>query len=241
MEKFCENFKSLVIRIDFTDPKSNEILLEPLFDSYCWAPRYQEHWRILQGIVDICDLFGLELLEERKPIMMERVMFLCTPALITRRTDFEAHLDYIKNVFKDVQEEIRDKLQLLDVEEVNRLNEALNCYIQGCNYAAIAIAVSAIEFRLLNLMQLVKSNPDLEKYTLGELINEYLQNKKEYKNIIPKKHEPLLNLCNIYRIFSVHPKKEKITRAIATSIINMTFAFLLDKKMKQKAEAKSQV
>jgi hypothetical protein len=108
--------------------------------------------------------------------------------------------------------------------------------VEGCNYSTVAMAVSAIEFRLLNLMQSAKPNPQLENYTLGQLIDEYLQNEAEYNNVIPKRHEHLLNLCNTYRIFSVHPKKEKITRAIATSIVNLTFAFLLDKELKREAK-----
>jgi hypothetical protein len=169
---------------------------------------------------------------------MERVMILNSPESIIQRKDFELNVNLIRNVFKDAEGEIKKKLHLLDRKEIDRLEEAINCYLNGCDYSTVAISVSAIEFRLLNLMQSAKPNSKLEKLSLGALISEYLQNKKEYKNIIPKKHEPLLNLCNTYRIFSVHPKKEKITRGIATSIINMTFAFLLDKKMKTKAEKK---
>jgi len=175
-------------------------------------------------------MLGISVLELNKSMMMERIMILNSPELMIRRKEFERNVDFIRNIFKSAEGAIEKNFQLLDRKEIDRLDEAINCYLNGCNYSTVAMSVSAIEFRLLNLMQSVKSNPKLEKLTLGALINEYLLNKKEYKNIIPKKHEPLLNLCNTYRIFSVHPKKEKITRAIATSIINMTFAFLLDKK-----------
>lgn len=238
IEKFCEEFKSEIIRFQFTDTKSHKKLLKPSLAEYCWVPRYQELWQILRDIVDICDMLGVADLERQRPILLERVIYLSRPEMISTREHFEAHLDHIKNTFKHAQKEIVDKLQLLTGEEADRLNEALNCHLIGCNYASVAMSVSTIEFRLLNLMQSVKPNPELEQYTLGKLIDEYLKNKRAYKNIIPKKHEPLLNLCNTYRIFSVHPKKEEITRAIATSIINMTFTFLLDKEMKQKAETK---
>jgi len=69
---------------------------------------------------------------------------------------------------------------------------------------------------------------DLERLTLGELIREYLENKEGYDKVIPKTHEPLLNLSNRYRISSAHPKEERITKQIATSIINLTFDFLLE-------------
>jgi hypothetical protein len=236
IERICEEFKREVVKVGFTDYKRNEILSTPTNLWYCWTPRYQEYWQILWGIVDTCDMLGIQSLEEKKSILVERMTFLNTPESITYRSYFEAHVDFVKNSFKDVEKDLKEKLQLLDEEEAIRLNEALNCYIQGCNYSAITMSVSAIEFRLLNLMQSVKPNPQLEEYTLGQLIAEYLKNKREYKNVIPEKHEHLLKMSNTYRIFSVHPKKEKITRPIATSIINMTFAFLLDEELKFKAK-----
>ena len=238
MKKFCEKFRRKVIEWTFTDEKTKRARSKPAFDLYCYTPIYQGYWKILYGVTYICEMLGIKLLEDNKEEMMRRIVFLNSPDSIKGRADFEWYLDFVESAFQQAEKKIKEKLQLLEEEEMHRLNEAVNCYIQGCNYAAVAMSVSAIEFRLLSLMQSVKSNPDLEKYTLGQLIDEYLQNKKEYKNIIPKKHEPLLNLCNTYRIFSVHPKKEKITRPIATSIINMTFTFLLDKKLKHKAETK---
>jgi len=93
------------------------------------------------------------------------------------------------------------------------------------------MSVSAIEFRLLSLMTSTCQDARLERMTLGQLINEYLNNKDKYRRIIPEKHEPLLEHCNTYRIFSVHPKKERINKSVATSILHMTFQFLLDKDL----------
>ena len=98
------------------------------------------------------------------------------------------------------------------------------------------MSVSAIEFRLFSLMMAICPDPKLEELTLGQLIREYLDNKQKYGNVIPKKHEHLLDHCNIYRIFSVHPKKEEINKPIASSILSMTFLFLLDKKLIEKAK-----
>lgn len=232
MEEFCEEFKRITIKTEFTDPETNKILSKPIVPLYCWTPRYQEHWEILRDIVDMCDMLGIALLEERKKMMMQRILNLNSPESIQRRSTFELYVEYIKDIFKQVENEIRSRLQLLDEEERNRLNEALNCYTQGCNYSAIAMSVSAIEFKLYSLMMSKCPSPKLEELTLGQLIREYTDNKQKYDKVIPKKHEPLLELCNVYRVFSVHPKKEKITRAIATSIINMTFAFLLDENLK---------
>ncbi|MHC3129530.1 MAG: hypothetical protein IBV52_05575 [Candidatus Bathyarchaeota archaeon] len=190
------------------------------------------------GISHICDMLGIDFLEQDKDLIMQRVLLLNDPLAVNRRVSFETHINYITSCFKKVEDKIKNKVGLLDKEETERLDEAINCYLQGCNYSAITMAVSAIEFRLFSLMMTKCPNPKLEELTLGQLIREYLDNTKKYGGVIPKKHKPLLEHCNVYRIFSVHPKREKITRSIATSIINMTFAFLLDKELKHEIEVK---
>lgn len=232
IEKICEDFKKEIIEKVFTD-EENKVLLENATEKFaCWSPRFLEFKEVIEDLVEVCDVFGIKFLEERKPILTERVHLLKEPHNFERRKNFEDNVDLIKSTFKRVERELQEKISLLEDEEKDRLNEALNCYIEVCNYASVAMAVSAIESRLLNLMLSVNPNSRLEELTLGELIREYIDHKKDYRNIIPKKHEPLLNLCNTYRIFSVHPKKEQITKAIATSILNMTFTFLFDESMR---------
>ena len=124
----------------------------------------------------------------------------------------------------------------MNLNEIDRLNEAIHCFLEGCYYSSVAMSVSAIEFRLFSLMMSICPDPKLKELTLGQLIREYLDDKQKYGSVIPKKHEPLLEHCNTYRIFSVHPKKEEINKPIASSILNMTFLFLLDKKLVKKAK-----
>ena len=121
-----------------------------------------------------------------------------------------------------------------DVEEKERINEAIHNHFEGCNYSCVAMSVSATESRLLKLMCLVRpdSRKQLEKMTLGQLMFEYIENKDKYTNIVPEKHEPLLQLCNIYRTFSVHPKRQKISSNIAGSILRLAIEFLMDNDMK---------
>ena len=150
--------------------------------------------------------------------------------------DFESLFANIEKVFQFAKSELEEKISLLEEEEKDRLNEAFNCYIQELNYSSIVMSVSAIENRLFSLM--ISKYPDkkLEELTLGQLIWEYTHNKERYGNIIPEKHEPLLYYCNNYRVFSVHPKKEKINRSNATIILGMSCSFLFDKNMKTKTE-----
>ena len=110
------------------------------------------------------------------------------------------------------------------------MNEAIHNYFEGCTYSCIAMAVSAVESRLLKLMSIV--NPEvaneLGNKPFGSLISEYTDNKKVYKLIVPKRHESLLELCNEYRILSVHPKRKVIRKTILNSIFNLSLEFLTD-------------
>lgn len=73
-----------------------------------------------------------------------------------------------------------------------------------------------------------------EKATLGQLIqvfdkNEYTDNKYDkIKQLMPDRHRPLVQLLNQYRILSAHHKEVKVTPQIAESILNLSFAFLID-------------
>lgn len=236
MVSFCEEFKKDIIDFAFRDNDGN-IVRTPTIPMYCWTPRYQHYWQTINDEVSICDMLGISILDKSQFEMIERVKLVNSPEAIVDRSRLESHIDFIKKYFAMASDQIKAKLQLLENEEISRLDEALCCYLDGCNYATVAMSVSAIEFRLFSLMKFKCPNAKLEQLTLGQLIREYLDNKSKYGSIIPEKHEPLLQHCNVYRIFSVHPKKEQITKSMATSIINMTFAFLLDKELKLGIEA----
>jgi hypothetical protein len=231
-EKFFADFKSHVLNFVFKDKDTGKFFSKPAYPDYCYAPFYVQYWQVLYDIISFCDMLGITYLDASKHILLDAVVCLNQPESIATKEDFEYYVKMIRGIFKRVEKKLQEKIALLNKEEYDRLNEALNCYIQGCNYSTIAMSVSAIEYRLFSLMKSKCPDSELEELTLGQLIKEYLDNKEKYFNVIPKKHEPLLNHCNVYRIFSVHPKREKITRAIATSIISMTFSFLLDENLK---------
>jgi len=134
-----------------------------------------------------------------------------------------------------------DKLSQLTCLECERLDEAINCVQNNCYLAATVMAVSATEARLHYLIK-KKNKAIYKKYfeqaTLGGLIK--LFDKNEYKDriflklkkIVPERHRPLLDLLNIYRIISVHPKTGSIDYKIANSVLNLTFLFLLDSELR---------
>ena len=73
----------------------------------------------------------------------------------------------------------------------------------------------------------------IESSTVGQLIGKYLDNKDKYANVIPQKHEALLSYSNTFNVFSTSSARPKITRPIATTFLNMTFAFLFDETIRK--------
>ncbi len=144
---------------------------------------------------------------------------------------FKLNVRSLQLGFKRMRGNISTTCEALDIEEKERLNEAIHCYLENCYFSSIAMSVSAVESRLLKLMINVspESKVEIEKNTLGQLIYEYSNNKAKYKNVVPEKHKALLDLCNTYRVFSVHPKKQKVTPQIATSVLSLSIEFLTDK------------
>jgi hypothetical protein len=97
------------------------------------------------------------------------------------------------------------------------------------------MAASAIEFRLLDFMKQLtpQAAAELDELPLGALIKWCLNKEKPYANKLPERHRPLLELCNEFRIFSVHPKTQMISHNEAISVINLAFAFILDPQMRK--------
>jgi hypothetical protein len=237
MEKLCHDFEYSTKERFFTDSKGVQMARVSDIETYfCFTPAYRKNFDIIKRIVDTCDIFGIKYLERNKERLVKYVHLLEEHNRISYRSYFEEMIKKIRTGFNNVKNEIKEKISLLNPAEIDRVNEAIHCFLEGCYYSSVAMSVHAIEFRLFSLMMSICPDPKLEELTLGQLIGEYLDDKQKYGSVIPKKHEPLLDHCNTYRIFSVHPKKEEINKLVASSILNMTFLFLLDKKLAKKAE-----
>jgi len=148
--------------------------------------------------------------------------------------DFIRNIELIKLCLQLEMSTLSDFCSAFDEEEKERMNEAIHDCLEGCNYSCVAMSVSAVESRLLKLMCLAMPNSqqELEMKTLGQLILEYNNNKGSYKNIVPQMHEPLIGLCNTYRIFSVHPKRVNVNAREANVILNLAIKFLTDENTK---------
>jgi hypothetical protein len=234
---YCDQFQKDMYVFNFYDHKAGRPIPVARDQQYCLYPPYHEGWEVLNATVNtVIDFLDIENLFKNKQILSNDVVMLSQPESVREWKRFKLIIGSIRFQFDESKQEISRKLLLLDNEEKDRLNEALNCFINGCNYSAVAMSVSAIEFRLFSLMTTANPQAKLRGLTLGTLIHKYLANKEEYQNIIPEKHEHLLRYSNTYRVFSVHPKREKITRLIANSILCMTFSFLFDEELKNQTE-----
>lgn len=151
-------------------------------------------------------------------------------AFVSLTREFQSSVEFVET-------DLIEKLNRLPCEECMRLDEALTCFHNYCFTASVAMAVSAVEYRLIELLK--KKHEHLYKiqfsrFTLGQLIqvfdeNQYKDRKySRIKKLLPVKHKPLLSLLNQYRIFSVHQKDESVTPQVAESILHLSFTFLID-------------
>lgn len=156
---------------------------------------------------------------------------------------FNKHISQFLKFFKFHEDILSKKVNLLTYEESIRLDEAIDCFENYCFYSTVVMAVSAVESRLHYIIkQKDKSlyeRSKFEKATLGKLIRIFDKsntdpNFNSIRKIIPTDHKPLMDLLNIYRLYSAHPKAQLIDPNIAKSILTLSFVFLLDERLKVK-------
>lgn len=231
-EELCDDFEKHVVYIFFKRGQRNECSV----NNFCWSDAYRRFFEPVKACVHLCEIAKVQSLKEKNYdlVFSRSASSLEIPKDLGTLEDFKGYVNDVRLGFIVTREERIAFCSAFDEEEKKRVNESIHAHLEGCNYSCVAMSVSAVESRLLKLMCLV--SPDLEqeldKKTLGQLIVEYIKDKGKYKNVVPERHEPLLQLCNTYRIFSVHPKKQKVNEMIAHSILNLTIEFLTDQDMK---------
>lgn len=224
----CAQFKRETVKEFFTASDGRQ-LDYPSEKWFCYAPKYSQFVSLLKDCVEAASVLDIEALRVHRDATLERIYALMDPKTITERRSFEERVKYIEDMFRQVRAYMPSAVRSLDPNESTRINEALHCYLESCFYSTVAMAVTAIEFRLLKFMKGLTPERagELEELTLGGLISKCL-GEEVYSNALPRKHHPLLRLCNEYRIFSVHAKPESITQRVASSVLNLSFEFLLD-------------
>ena len=224
MKNICDDFKKEILDGYFESGQSKDASNK----RYFYTPLFRQLFNPIKRVIDASVFFNIEVIETNRDILKDEVHMLENRALSV--DIFEKYVSDIKSVFSGAKGKIEYLHSILDETEINRINEAIHDFLERCYYSSVTMSVCAVESRLLNLMLSVRPEEErkLNSMTLGQLIREYISNKEQYKNRIPKKHEPLLDLCNTYRIFSVHPKGEEINNGVARAILNFSIEFLTD-------------
>ncbi len=168
--------------------------------------------------------------------MTDTLKELQIPEKINDYDDFKLLVDNLEGQINWIESDISSKLSRLECTECERLDEALVCFQNYCFYSAVVMAVSAVEYRIAEMIRR-KDNELYSKHfqvaTLGQLIkafedDEYKTGFEEIKPLMPSKHKPLVSLLNNYRVFAAHPTDQKITPQIAEAILHLSFSFLTD-------------
>jgi hypothetical protein len=222
----CDSFKNSITTVFFNKGSATTSITH----NYCETKTYQRYFRPIKRCIELCRILKPKSIAADEDYLYEVTSNLEDSNKVRDIEGFNLTINVLKTTLALARQEMWLFFSSFDDEERERINEAIHTYFENCNYSCIAMSVSAVESRLLKLMSITNPDaiPTLEDMTLGQLITEYIQNKEAYKNVVPKKHKALLELCNTYRIFSVHPKKEAISAGIASSILNLSLVFLAD-------------
>ncbi len=221
------DFKDSIIHIYFGSGQRTTSILT----NYCDTTTYQDYFLPIKQCVELWRLLKPRSINQHDMKMVNGAIAQLDDSSKSETLErFNLGYNVIYSRLQEVEIEMSSIFSSFDLEESKRINEAMHAGLEGCNYSCVAMSVSAVESRLYKLMTLAKpdSTSNLNKMTLGQLIKEYSENEGSYQNIVPDKHDALLVLFNTYRIFSVHPKREHVSGGIATSILNLSIAFLSD-------------
>jgi hypothetical protein len=211
--------------------KSGTIICE----SYKSNPVVLSLLTLMENHLVCCKFLGVD--DELTRRLQAVIDSLRNPAEIGTYEDFRLLMKQLAGELEFIDKGLLPRLSKFTCEECLRLDEAIICYINHCYTASVVMAVSAVELRLHRLIE--RTNKKLyvahfKSATLGNILrvfdeDEYKDKKFEkIKRLLPAKHKPLVALLNQYRIFSAHPKGEDVTSQMATTVLHLSFAFMLD-------------
>jgi hypothetical protein len=224
--ELCDHFEQTVRKNLFDDGRRNQSKMA----NFSWTPLYQEWLKPIKSALKAYQLLRLDYLGDQEHTALEAAFRLEEPSWVFTLTDFSRSVYLIRVPFLMTKEMFRSFSACFDEQERARINEAIHTLGEDCYFSSVVMSVSAVEARLLALMchASPEAKPRLERLTLGRLTFHYSAKKGQFKSVVPEKHEPLLSLCNTYRVFSAHPKKQNVTRAVASSILKLGVDFLID-------------
>jgi len=154
--------------------------------------------------------------------------------LLSNSSNISAPLasDVLMNfAFEEAKKAFEEKQSLLDDIERDLLTEAFKSYSHGLYYSSTIMGGSAVEYRLFSLIS-ERYEKKKAELTMGQLIQEYTQNKEKFRSLISKQHEPLLDYFVTHKVFSVFPRSKNGEKPVATLAICLTCSFLFNDNLK---------
>ncbi len=151
------------------------------------------------------------------------------------RKQFQEVIRELIEKYREFRFDLIGKLSTLHDDEKERLNEAYHTLKEDCFWSSIANCSVLLESRILKILKrknskFLKTKNKQLRFSFGELVDIYLDNKHKFKNCIPQKHDHVLKLLNKYRIVSVHAKQVAIDQNEANALFNLTLSFIFDPK-----------
>jgi hypothetical protein len=146
---------------------------------------------------------------------------------------FNENISRVLMEYNKVKDTIPGFIEKFDNEEILRIQEAYHTLIEGCYWSSVINSAVALEKRLFMILKsrntkFMKQYRASLRFSLGELIGLYIDNKKSFHSCIPHRHDNLLTLVNDYRIISAHSKQFDLDSPTADAIFNLTLKFLID-------------
>lgn len=237
-----EEFGQVIDRIkELTEEYSFEEDDERHLDGsyFQFYPVFRNKAAVIEELTLFGELLNIDSINHSYGPLKSRLSPLFDPSSTYSYQDLDRSINLVEGIWEDNSEEIKEKTGRIEDKERKRLNEALHNFKEGCYYSAIAMSVTAIESRLLNGMKAESksskpqnySSRDFDELMLGQIINEYEDNKGNYNNFIPEKFENIFRVANDYRIFSVHPKSVNVQKGEARSVLTNSFNLLIHEDM----------
>jgi len=190
--------------------------------------RYAESISVLKRLSIISELIGVKVEDFDQYFEgIER------PLAIGEERKFREDFAGIKRAFLKNRAAYKRKLAKLTPAQKKTLDEAMHCYFEGCYHSTTVMAISTIESRISDCIERMNRGVNLERQTLSQLIEDYLNNREYYHSVFDA-HEELLRLCDRYRLLSPSPKEDGINKNKASAIIHLVFEFLFDCELKKR-------
>lgn len=241
---YIDQFKNFDEHLDELEGEIEEIGVfdqkaEKPIPKFNFWPRIRHYTLMIETLPLFGELFNLDPINRNLSALRKSLACLTNDNIGRSEDDVVGSIEELRNrLWPMIKEEVQDKASRINADEERRLDEALHNYKSGCYFSTVAMSVTAIESRMRCGMKEeggeeipIEYGREFDELTLGQLIDEYRENKEEYNFFVPARFNNIFDLVNDYRIFSVHPKDVIVQKGDARSVLTNSFNLLIHEEM----------